>query len=111
MNMKPESLLDSVKENLNGQPGQPIVLGVCVALAKRYSKETWVFRAATIVLALFWTIPTLIAYSLAGLFMSETEERTRGVFGGLFLWLSECVEKGIEFVRNIFNPSSGRHSA
>ena len=109
--MKPESLLDSIKENLNGQPGQPIVLGVCSALAKRYGKETWKFRAATIVLAVFWTFPTLIAYALAGLFMSETEERTRGVFRGLFLWLSECVEKVIEFVRSVFNPSSGRHSA
>ena len=107
--MKPENLLDSIKENLNGRPGQPIVLGVCSALASRFKKEPWIIRAAAIVLALFWTFPALVAYALVGLFLSETEERTRGVFRGLFIWLNECVEKVIVAVRDLFNPPSSRH--
>ena len=109
--MKPESLLDSIKENLNGRPGQPIVLGVCSALASRYQKEPWIIRAAAIVLALFWTFPTLVAYALVGLFLSETEERTRGVFRGLFIWLNECCEKVITAVRDLFNPPSSHRGA
>ena len=33
--MQDETFFDSIKRNLNGQPGQPIVLGVCKTLAAR----------------------------------------------------------------------------
>jgi phage shock protein PspC (stress-responsive transcriptional regulator) len=109
--MSSEGLFESIKENLNGRPGQPIVLGVCKSLATRFDKEVWIFRAAAIFFGVFWTIPTLIAYVLAGWFMPETEERTRGVFRGLFLWLNECCEKAIDAIRGVFDqPSHHRGS-
>ena len=33
--MQDETFFDSMKRNLNGEPGQPIVLGVCKTLAAR----------------------------------------------------------------------------
>ena len=34
--MREETFFDSIKRNLNGEPGQPIVLGVCKTLAALY---------------------------------------------------------------------------
>jgi phage shock protein PspC (stress-responsive transcriptional regulator) len=91
--MNTENLFESIKENLNGRPGQPIVLGVCKTLAERFDQEVWIFRAAAIVLGVFFTFATLAAYILLGLFMKETEERTRGVFKGLAIWCRELLDK------------------
>ena len=87
--MSTENLFESVKENLNGRPGQPIVLGVCNVLASRSGQEVWIFRAATIVVGVFFTFATLAVYILLGLFMKETEARTRGLFRGLGIWVQE----------------------
>ena len=105
--MKSEELLDSVRENLNGRPGQPMVLGVCRTLAERISQEPWIVRAAAIVLALLWTGPALAAYVLLGVALPETGERTRGVFKGLFIWLQECVEKVLACCQAIFDRPAG----
>ena len=43
--MTAESVFDQIREALNGRPGQPIVLGVCQALAERYQKEVGVQRS------------------------------------------------------------------
>ena len=76
--MDQNQMFESIKQNLNGRPGQPIVLGVGQALAKRLNQEAWVTRGAFIVLGVFFTFATLAAYILLGLFMPETEERTKG---------------------------------
>ena len=104
--MHSEELLQTIKDNLNGTPGQPIVLGVCNVLGKRSGQETWVFRAIAIVALVLFTMPTLVAYVLLGLFMDETAERTRGVFQGLYLTLQEAVEKLLDAGRRIFTPGS-----
>jgi len=109
--MSTENLFESVRENLNGQPGQPMVLGVCGALAKRFDQEPWIFRAIAIGLGVFYTGITLAAYVILGLVLSETEARTRGVFQGLFISLREFVEKLIRAGRETFNGSHGDHSA
>ena len=106
--MNTENLFESIKENLNGRPGQPIVLGVCNALAARFEKEVWIFRAAVIVLGVFFTFFTLAAYTLLGLFMNETEARTRGLFRGLGIWAQETCDKGLELCQDIFGrPREG----
>ncbi len=106
--MPSDNLFESIKENLNGSPGQPIVLGVCNALAARFGQEPWMFRAAAIFFGVFYTGLTLIVYVAAGLLMKETEERTRGVFRGLFIALREGVEKCIDGCRDIFGQSADR---
>ncbi len=97
--MSQESVIDQIRESLNGRPGQPIVFGVCNALAERFGKEPWVFRLAAIVLALFWSLPALAAYIIAGLVMKETELRTRTFFSGLAIVIRENVERGAAWLR------------
>lgn len=108
--MNSEDLFASIRENLNGQPGQPMVLGVCRTLARRSNQEPWMFRAAAIVLALFWTLPALAVYIVLGLALPETGERTRGVFKGLFISLQECVEKLVSACEDLFRPSGRKHT-
>ena len=108
--MTAESVFDQIREALNGRPGQPIVLGVCKALAERYQKEVWIFRLAAIVLTLFWTIPALAVYIILGFVLSETEERTRKFFSGLAVVIREGVQKFAESLRDLIQPSSGRSS-
>jgi phage shock protein PspC (stress-responsive transcriptional regulator) len=105
--MKSDELLDSIRENFNGRPGQPLVFGVCATLAKRSGHEPWIFRVGTLALALFWTMPAVGAYIALGLLLPETQDRTRGVFKGLFIALEEWVEKGMETFQDLFG-SKGR---
>jgi phage shock protein PspC (stress-responsive transcriptional regulator) len=107
--MNTENLFEDIKENLNGREGQPIVLGVCQALAARFGQEVWVFRAAAIVLGVFFTFATLLAYFLCGLFMKETEDRTRGLFKGLCIWAEEIFDKGCDVCRDAFGQGSHRN--
>lgn len=109
--MSTENLFESIKENLNGRPGQPIVLGVCSVLANRFKREVWIFRAAAIVLGVFFTLATLAVYILLGLFMTETEERTRGLFRGLGIWAQESSEKIVACCRDMFGQSTERNSS
>lgn len=103
--MQSNDLLQTVKDNLNGTPGQPMILGVCKTLAKRCDQEVWLVRAVAIILGVFFTMPTLVAYIVAGLVMDETAERTRGVFQGLYLSLQEIVEKLLDAGRGIFGTT------
>ncbi len=41
--MSADDVLNEIRESLNGRPGQPIVFGVCKALAERAGKEPWIF--------------------------------------------------------------------
>jgi len=108
--MTAESVFDQVRESLNGRPGQPIVLGVCNALAERFEKEVWIFRLAAIVLTLFWTVPAAAIYIILGFVLSETEERTRKFFSGLAVVIREGVQKLAESLRDLIQPSGGRSS-
>lgn len=99
--MSAENLFESIKENLNGRPGQPILLGVCKTLAQKFDMEVWIFRAAAIVLGVFFTFVTLAGYILLGLFMKETEDRTKGVFQGLCIWAAECWDKCVDSFRDL----------
>ncbi len=80
---------DHFRKELNGRPGQPIVLGVCVALAKRLNLEPWVTRTAAIILALMFSFLTLVAYVVLGYLMEETNRRTSGFFSGLWMTVKE----------------------
>ena len=91
--MQDETFFDSIKRNLNGEPGQPIVLGVCRTLAERLNQEVWLIRLAAIVLGVFYSFITLVAYILLGLFMDETSDRTKSLFEGLGIWFRELTEK------------------
>jgi len=94
-----------VKRNLNGEPGQPIVLGVCKTLAARFNQEVWLFRLVAIVLGVFYTFFTLVGYILLGLFMEETSSRTKSLFEGLGIWFSEFLDKIGNRFGDIFGES------
>ena len=91
--MQEDTFFESIKRNLNGEPGQPIVLGVCKTLAVRFNQEVWLIRLAAIVLGVFYTIGALVAYILLGLFMTETSDRTKSLFEGLGVWFRELTNK------------------
>ena len=94
--MQDETFFDSIKRNLNGEPGQPIVLGVCKTLAARFNQEVWLIRLAAIVLGVFYSFITLVVYILLGLFMEETSHRTKSLFEGIGIWFREFTEKVAE---------------
>jgi phage shock protein PspC (stress-responsive transcriptional regulator) len=102
--MAAEDVINEIRESLNGRPGQPIVFGVCKALADRFDKEPWMFRLAAIVITLLWVVPALAAYVILGLVMPETEDRTRRFFSGLAIILRESVEKFAASLRDMFGP-------
>jgi len=106
--MQDETFFDSIKRNLNGEPGQPIVLGVCKTLAARLDQEVWLIRLAAIVLGVFYSFITLVVYILLGLFMEETSHRTKSLFEGLGIWFRELTEK---VGRQFGNTTGGRHSS
>jgi phage shock protein PspC (stress-responsive transcriptional regulator) len=98
------SVIDEIRDSLNGRPGQPIVFGVCRSLAEKFNQEPWIFRAAAIVLAIFFTLPTVAAYIIAGFALEETEDRTRRFFSGLAILIREWAEKLADSLRGIFGP-------
>ena len=103
--MSAERIMQEIKEALSGRPGQPIVLGVCQALASKLGREAWCVRLTVIVMVLFWTLPILIAYIIMGFVMDETAERSRGFFAGLAVLLREWAEKGVDVIGQIFGSS------
>ena len=98
--MPKDCVIDEIREALNGRPGQPIVFGVCKTLADRFGKEPFVFRLAAVLLMLFWTLPALAAYVIAGLVMKETEPRTRQFFAGLAVIVREKTEQAAAWLRD-----------
>lgn len=98
--MSSENVINEMRDSLNGRPGQPIVFGVCNALAARFGREPWTFRLAAIVLALFWPLAGLAAYVVAGLVLAETQVRTRTFFSGLTVIVREQVERGAAWLRD-----------
>ena len=107
--MQEETFFDSIKRNLNGEPGQPIVLGVCRTLAERLNQEVWLIRLAAIVLGVFYSFITLVVYILLGLFMEETSHRTRSLFEGLGIWFREFTEKVGRHFSNNFGNGNNSH--
>lgn len=103
--MTAECIFEEMKQALNGRPGQPIVLGVCRAVAKRFSQEVWIIRLVTIIAAVFFTFPTIAIYILAGFFMAETEVRTRGFFSGLGVVIRETAEKLFNGLGRLFGSN------
>ena len=102
--MSADCIFNEIRESLNGRPGQPIVFGVCRALAERFDKEPWVFRLAAIALALFWTLPAVAAYIIVGFALKETEDRTRRFFSGLAVIIRESVQKIAQGLRDLLSP-------
>ena len=107
--MQENTFFDSIKRNLNGEPGQPIVLGVCKTLAARFNQEVWLIRLAAIILGVFYTFITLVAYILLGLFMEETSSRTKSLFEGLGIWLREFLDKAGDKCTEIFGGDDSTH--
>ena len=107
--MQEDTFFESIKRNLNGEPGQSIVLGVCKTLAARFGQEVWLIRLAAIVLGVVYTFGTLVAYILLGLFMAETADRTKSLFEGLGIWFKEFTEKAGNHCNELFgNGKSSR---
>ena len=102
--MSANCVISEIRDSLNGRPGQPIVFGVCKALADKFNKEPWVFRLAALVLTLFWTLPAVAAYIILGFALNDTEDRTRRFFSGLAIIIREGVEKLSESLRDMFGP-------
>jgi len=107
--MQDDTFFESIKKNLNGQPGQPIVLGVCKTLAARFNQEVWLIRLAAIVLGALFTFATLVAYILLGLFMAETCDRTKSLFEGLGIWFREVTEKAAHYGTTMFGRGHSSH--
>jgi len=107
--MTSDTFFESVKRNLNGEPGQPIVLGVCNSLAARLKQEVWLIRLAAIILGVFYTFVTLVAYILLGLFMQETSSRTKSLFEGLGIWFREFLDKAGNKCTEIFGGDDSNH--
>ncbi|WP_191621396.1 PspC domain-containing protein [Marinihelvus fidelis] len=103
--MATDDFLQSVRDNLNGRPGQPLLFGVCKTLAGRMGQEPWVLRAIAIVLLVFLTLPTVIAYIVLALVLDETSERTQGAFKGLFITLREAADRLADTARNLFGQA------
>jgi len=99
--MQENTFFDSIKRNLNGEPGQPIVLGVCKTLAARFNQEVWLIRLAAIVLGVFYSFATLVAYILLGLVMEETSDRSKSLFEGLGIWFRELTNKVANGYNNV----------
>lgn len=91
--MQDETFFDSIKRNLNGRPGQPIVLGVCGTLAKRLEQEVWLIRLVAIVMGVFFSLATLAVYVALGFLMEETSHRTKSLFEGIGIWFRELTDK------------------
>lgn len=108
--MSAENVLDEIREALQGRPGQPLVLGVCQSLADRMGQETWVVRAAAILLGVFWTLPVLAVYIILGWVMKDTEDRTRRFFSGLGVIARESAEKVFAGLRDLFGDSASSRS-
>ena len=102
--MSADDVINEIRNSLNGRPGQPIVFGVCKALADKSGKEPWIFRLAAIVLTLFWTLPAVAAYIILGFALNETENRTRKFFSGLAIVIRDLVQKFAESLRDMFGP-------
>ena len=100
--MSADNVINEIRDSLNGRPGQPIVFGVCRTLADKFDQEPWVFRAAAIVLGLFFTVFTLVAYVVLGFALNETEHRTRRFFSGLTVLIREWTEKLADALRSVF---------
>ena len=112
--MTAESIFQEIKEALSGRPGQPIVLGVCQAVAARFRQEVWLVRLVTIVFAIVWTFPIMAIYILLGFFLPETEDRSRGFFRGLGVVAHETARKVTDYLGRLFNSrgaSDRRHSS
>jgi phage shock protein PspC (stress-responsive transcriptional regulator) len=105
--MSTENVIHEIRQSLNGRPGQPMVFGVCKALADRCGTEPWIPRLAAIVLALFWALPALAAYIVAGLVMPETAERTRRFFSGLAIIIRERVDQAAVSLRGSGRAGAG----
>ena len=108
--MQADTFFESIKRNLNGEPGQPIVLGVCKTLAARFNQEVWLIRLAAIVLGVFYTFATVVAYVLCGLFMAETSDRTRSLFEGLGIYFREFTQKVADLFNSLFNGNSSHRN-
>lgn len=111
--MNPKDILQEIRTALEGRPGQPIVLGVCRTLARRWGHETWKVRLVAMVLALLWTLPAVAAYVIAGFALAETEPRTRGFFAGLAVLMRETAQKIFAALGRLFEAGAGgphRHS-
>jgi phage shock protein PspC (stress-responsive transcriptional regulator) len=107
--MQENTFFDSIKENLNGEPGKPMVLGVCRTLAERFGQEVWLIRLAAIVLGVFYSSITLVVYVLLGLFMEETSHRSKSLFEGLGIWFRELTEKAASCCNDVFNKGNSSH--
>ena len=107
--MTSDTFFESLKRNLNGEPGQPIVLGVCKTLAARLNQEVWLIRLAAIIVGVFYTFITLVAYILLGLFMEETSSRTKSLFEGLAIWFREFLDKAGDRCNDIFGGNDSRN--
>lgn len=102
--MSADDVINEIRNSLNGRPGQPIVFGVCKALAEKAGKEPWMFRLVAVTLTLFWTLPAVAAYVILGFALGETENRTRKFFSGLAIIIRESVDKFAASLRDMFGP-------
>lgn len=102
--MSADDVINEIRSSLNGRPGQPIIFGVCRALADKFDKEPWVFRLAAIIMTLFWSLPAIAAYIILGFALNETEDRTRRFFSGLAVMIREMVDKFAASLRDVLGP-------
>lgn len=102
--MSADDVLNEIRDSLNGRPGQPIVFGVCKAVADKCGWEPWIIRLVAIALTLFWTFFAVAAYIVLGFALSETENRTRKFFSGLGVIIREMVDKFAASARDLFGP-------
>ncbi len=62
------------QSRLYRNPETGILRGVCAGIADYFGIEVWIVRALTIISLFFFTVPTVIAYFVAGLVLSPAPE-------------------------------------
>jgi phage shock protein PspC (stress-responsive transcriptional regulator) len=82
---------------------------VCKTLAARFNQEVWLIRLAAIVLGVFYSFATLVAYILLGLFMEETSSRSKSLFEGLGIWFREFTQKAADCCTDTFGNRRSSH--
>lgn len=106
--MTAESIMQEIRQALNGRPGQALILGVCKTIASRCRLEPWQVRLAALIVGLVWTFPVLAAYVILGFVLPETEQRSRDFFRGLGIMAKEAAGNLTSALGNLFG--AGRRS-
>lgn len=97
-------LFEDFQAQLRGQNAQPLIFGVCAALAQRGGFNRGPVRLIALLALVFFTMPVLLAYVIAGFLLPETRDTTKTRLLSCARWLVDRIEAMVASVRG-----SGNH--